>query len=653
MEETTKNNINTEDNEFKDVELMEDDEKEEVQKVYDKHSGLTFKIPEDFRICEETGEIYKFTKDGPKRISPNLIWITGIIHNLDDDTEKLKLQIEKRGKIKEGIFLKSQVYSSPMELANFGIPINVTNSRNIIQYLAELEAENQDSIPVIKAVSKLGWREGKFLPFSKDSDIVIDIDYKLQKWINGYTAKGTLEEWIEYIKPYRDNSIFRFIMAASFAAPLLTLIGHRIFIVFNWGNSRAGKTSALKAALSVWGNPEDLTHTFNTTAVGIERLAGFHNDLPLGLDEKQVNKSQTDIEKMIYMLGNGISKIRGNKTGGIQQMNTWNTIILATGEETISTTNSTTGVQTRCLEIEGSPYNYDERKASQMYNVISQQYGTAGPFFINKLIQVYGQDDYKTLKEEYQKIFKQVENNTENDILSYVSSVSMVTLADILIGKWLFDEGEEKSFEMATDILNNLDSSKDIDVVDKCYEYIVSWIKGNHKSFDTYKENKKEYEKTLQKMNIEDDLTDTDRTKKSFGIYDDGVYYLLRYILEDKLQVKGFNYRKMVSEFAKRGYIKPTRDDDGYIITNTVQKKYRGTNTRFFAFPVEMMEKRLSEEEKIIEEKNLHAQLMGYKDNKDKEEKFDKYFPNLITEDKLENAEELVKLQNELEERGI
>ena len=39
------------------------------------------------------------------------------------------------------------------------------------------------------------------------------------------------------------------------------------------GNSRDGKTSALKAGLSVWGNPDDLTLTFNATAVGIERLA--------------------------------------------------------------------------------------------------------------------------------------------------------------------------------------------------------------------------------------------------------------------------------------------------------------------------------------------------------------------------------------------
>ena len=83
------------------------------------------------------------------------------------------------------------------------------------------------------------------------------------------------------INPYRKNNLFRFILASSFASVLLTPLGHRIFMVFNWGNSRAGKSAALYAALSVWGNPYDLVTTFNTTAVGIERLAGFYNDLPL------------------------------------------------------------------------------------------------------------------------------------------------------------------------------------------------------------------------------------------------------------------------------------------------------------------------------------------------------------------------------------
>lgn len=310
-----------------------------------------FKIPCPFEITEK-GQILYETKDGVARLSHLLVFPTAVIKNLDTGEEKLKLAVRKGKEWKEGIFLKSKVYGSPIELANFGIPVNSGNSKVFVKYLAELEAENQDTIPTIETVSKLGWRNGHFVPFSKDCPYEIDIDYKLDKWINAYTSKGTLKEWREEIRPFRKNTIFRFILASSFASVLLEPLGHRIFMVFNWGNSRAGKTSALFSALSVWGNPYNLVMTFNTTAVGVERLAGFYNDLPLALDEKQVNKSQTDLEKIVYMLSSGTSRIRGNKTGGVQAMNSWKTIILATGEETISTTNTTTGVQTRCLEIE-------------------------------------------------------------------------------------------------------------------------------------------------------------------------------------------------------------------------------------------------------------------------------------------------------------
>lgn len=310
-----------------------------------------YKIPCPFEITEK-GQILYETKDGIARLSHLLVFPTAIIKNLDTGEEKLKLAVRKGREWKEGIFLKSKVYGSPIELANFGIPVNSGNSKVFVKYLAELEAENQNTIPIVETVSKLGWRNGHFVPFSKDCPYEIDIDYKLDKWINAYTSKGTLKEWREEIRPFRKNTIFRFILASSFASVLLEPLGHRIFMVFNWGNSRAGKTAALFSALSVWGNPYNLVMTFNTTAVGVERLAGFYNDLPLALDEKQVNKSQTDLEKIVYMLSSGISRIRGNKTGGVQAMNSWKTIILATGEETISTTNTTTGVQTRCLEIE-------------------------------------------------------------------------------------------------------------------------------------------------------------------------------------------------------------------------------------------------------------------------------------------------------------
>ena len=106
-----------------------------------------------------------------------------------------------------------------------------------------------------------------------------------------YCQAGEMEKWVETMRPHRERDKFRFILAASFAAPLLRILKQRIFFVYNWGGSKGGKTAALKAALSAWGDPERLMVNFNATQVGLERTASFFCDLPLGIDERQDRKS--------------------------------------------------------------------------------------------------------------------------------------------------------------------------------------------------------------------------------------------------------------------------------------------------------------------------------------------------------------------------
>jgi len=463
------------------------------------------------------------------------------------------------------------------------------------------------------------------------------------------------------MRPFRKNNKFRFMMSASFATPLLKLIGHRIFVVLNWGNSRAGKTSALKAALSVWGNPNDLTLTFNTTAVGIERLAGLYNDLPLALDEKSKN-NQSSIEKIIYMLGNGISRIRGNKTGGIQQMNTWNTIVLATGEEPISDENSRTGISTRCIEIEGSPYDRDEKKASEIYKIVKQYFGTAGPRFIENLINEYKEDDYKKLKDKYEEILARIEESTTNNVSSYISAVSLITLADILIGKWLFDEEESKSYEMAEEILEGLDKAEEIDIVEKCYELISAWILSNYKHFNSFNPIEDDLDKIQRQLNVDDDITEID-SNISYGVYEKetAIYYVFPNVLRREIESQGYSFRKITSEFAKRGYIKPDKNAKGKLIATSIQKTYRGVNTRFYAFKL-LDKKKLPIETQRRLEREEEALLRGAK-NPEELDKRDEYVKQSINYNNNNKSnklnvpivehEELMKIRIELEEKQI
>lgn len=539
------------------------------------------KFPMKYKIRDN--KIYRLKKRGKDWVeillSPLPVFIIGVVNNVDVGDEKLIIALYKYNKWKTGIFPKTTIYNSSniVNLSSFGVPVSSSNDSHFVDYFSKLEEENINNLMPITAVAKLGWRENntKFVPYSED--IMLDLDFKLQKWSDGYKQKGKLEDWINEIKSLRDNTLFRFILSSSFASPLLSILGHRIFVVYNYGASRAGKTAMLHTALSVWGNADDLMCTFNTTAVGIERLAGFFNDLVLGIDEKQIQKSQNELEKLIFMLSSGIGKIRGNKTGGVQEINTFNVLVLSTGEQPITTDDSTTGVSTRILELDGSPFNYDEELSSNMYEITKKYYGTAGRKYIEILINKYGNNQYEELKRMFEEFKKELKIKTQNDVQSYISSVAVVVLADMITSKELFEEEErEKSIQMGLEILEKLGTAKEIDVVEKAYENIKSWIISNYKFFDMVKlPNERNY--------AADDVV-SNNFRESFGLYDNDIYYVHRNILKDWLEQNNYSYKKIINGFAEKGYILVSKDENGKIKDKAIQKKFRGINHRMYAF---------------------------------------------------------------------
>jgi len=559
-------------------------------------------LPSNFIV--ENSKLYEIKKEKDKEgniietkslFSSVIPILLDIISNEDSEEEKVKIAIYKYNKWKVGIFPKDIVFNhlEIIKLSSFGLPVNSLTAKKFVYYFSQFESINLETQKPVRAVTKLGWRDNFkiFVPFT--NEIVVDLDYKLQKWLEGYTQKGELKEWINEIKLLRNNTIFRFILSSSFAAPLLRILEHRIFVVYNYGDSRAGKTAMLHTALSVWGNPENLMCTFNTTAVGMERLAGLFNDLVLGIDEKQIQKSQNELEKLIFMLSSGTGKVRGNKTGGVQELNTFNVLVLATGEQTITTEESTTGVATRILELQGSPFNYNEELSSKMYEITKKYYGTTGRKYIEILINNYSQNNYKRLKDMFEEIKKELKSKTTNDIYSYISSVAIIVLADMVVSKELFEENnKENSLKMGLEILEKLGTAQEIDVVEKAYLEITSWILSNYKAFDKYKiENYTEY-----------DDTESCSFKESFGLFDKGVYYVHTSILKEWLRKHNYSTRKIIDGLADRHYIDVNISESGKV-EKAIQKKFRGINNRMYAFPTpfdlkERLEKELIQQQK-------------------------------------------------------
>lgn len=437
----------------------------------------------------------------PQLICRTPIILTQRIKSLETGEEKIEVAFKRDENWQTAIFPRSVVFTSRgiTALADLGCTITSENAKMVVRFLERLESENIDIINKAESTSTFGWQpRGRFLP-GHGEDIVIDVDPSMKGWVAAYHKNGTFDEWVELMEPHRQRDNFRFILASSFTAPLLRILSQRIFFVYNWGSSKGGKTAGLKAALSAWGNPEKLMVNFNATQVALERIAAFYNDLPLGIDERQLaGSNQESIEKIVYMIASGTGRTRGNKAGGLQAMNTWRTVCLATGEEPLSRSSTETGVSTRVLEIYGGPFD-DEKSASEMHQKSCEHYGWAGDYFIECLLRT----DEKDIIENYHKMVEEVTKVSDGISGSHISGIAAVALADCMIEEWIFHNREpqkEGSREKEALVINEkvwnrallmtqsvmkeqLDLGIEDDVNMNATQYVVDWILSNKAFF--------------------------------------------------------------------------------------------------------------------------------------------------------------------------
>lgn len=523
------------------------------------------------RLRQAEGFIYSekgISEINQKTMTPALVCRTPIIltkrlKSLETGDERIEIAFKRDDRWHTAIYPRSTIFSSRKitDLADLGCTVTSENSRQVVKFLGALEAENIDVIPKNDATSTFGWQPGRrFLP-GHDEGITLDIEPSQRGMAAAYCKNGTLEQWIATMAPHRARERFRFILAASFAAPLLRIVKQRIFFVYNWGGSKGGKTAALKAALSAWGDPERLMVNFNATQVGLERTASFFCDLPLGIDERQLaGTKQESLEKLVYMIASGTGKIRGSKTGGIQTTYQWRTVALATGEEPLTTDTSQTGVSTRVLEIYGGPFD-DETEASMMHQRAALNCGWAGPEFIKYILQI----DEREIVDEYERMQSFVRAISDGKNGSHISGIATVALADAMIDQLFFDGTKESAWEsakaMAASILVNQVESNATDVNENAVQFVVDWVLSNKAYFGT----------------------NAVGTCLGFTNESGNIAYIFPSMLNQALSKAGYSPKKTMKYMAEQGLISSNIERSGKKVY-TVVKWFETRSCRFVEF---------------------------------------------------------------------
>lgn len=361
-------------------------------------------------------------------------------------------------------------------LSSVGVSVTSGERANaLVDYLRDILDLNQDVIPEVKSVSRMGWNEEGFSPYV--SGVVFDSADSFRGIYNAISQVGSYDEWKKEALDARSYSITsRIVLAASFASVLVEPLGCLPFFVHLWGmDSGTGKTVSQMLGASVWANPavgQSFFQTFRGTTVGFEMMAGFLHSLPLFLDDLQLAKDKHgNVIFNVYDLASGTGKLRSNKALGLSYTPTWSNCFITSGETPLVGENDGAGAVNRVIEIECRASEKTIRDGHKTANALKQNYGWAGMEFVARFMEPGQKERAAAL---YDDFFKSC---TENDTTEKQAMAAAVVLtADTLATEWIFRDGRSLTVREIGEFLKSRSS---VSLADRGYEIICDWVAVN------------------------------------------------------------------------------------------------------------------------------------------------------------------------------
>jgi len=442
--------------------------------------------------------------------------------NIDTGMTKLMIAFERGGRVRYLIRDKRDLFDSRkiIELSSADVAVTSKTAANLSQFLCEIEDLNYESIPEQDSVGRLGWLDdGSFSPFMED--VAFDGDAAFGKIFTAMHESGEYETWQQCAIGCRSYSITAQIMlAASFASVLLPKIGGLPFFVHLWGvDSETGKTVALMLAASVWGDPQvgRYVQTFRSTKVGHEYTANFLKNIPLCIDEKQLD-SKFDV----YQLAEGVGKTRGNKSGGIAETPTWNLAILTTGETPLTNAGAGAGALNRVIDIECKTENKVIEDGKTTAKILRKHYGFAGKRFLAQLTP----ELLAEAEDLHDKYYRQLQVLDKTDKQS--APAALILTADYLADKLIFRTGNVLT---PAKIMDFLKSKSEVSAGLRGYDYLCDWVAMNTSKFSV------------------------DCTGETFGVIECDTAYINRTAFRKACTDGGYNESAVLSWLKAKGLI--------------------------------------------------------------------------------------------------
>lgn len=457
----------------------------------------------------------------------------------EDGSEKIKLAYYTNYEWNYVIVDKSIISStqSIIKLSDLGIAVNSENAKYLIKYLTEIENLNKDKIKTEISVSRLGWINDKLVPYDKTYEF--DNAKDLPRVDERFGTSGKLEDWVEFFKERRKiNNITRIIMAGAVASILLKYIKQSGFTIHIFGESGYGKTLACMVGQSIFGNPSQndssgIGINFNFTNAGLEYRLNLYNNIPLFINEMQLQRDAKDYDKMLFMIESGRGKARSTKVGGVGKENSWNNVVITNGEKNIVKTNSDNGAYNRCLCCEILQDAFDN--PMEVADFVKENYGNP----IREILKHLGDYDIKKIFKE-----KREETKVQENIITEKQKIleAIIMTGDKILTDTIF---KDEYYLTINDFENKVVKEKETAIEERAYEVVKDWVITKERCF-----------LSKDSDGTEDRYKNIDIYGKKMAGVNNGYIAFLIQPLKKVLEENGFDFGQITSVWKRKGYTK-------------------------------------------------------------------------------------------------
>lgn len=316
------------------------------------------------------------------------------------------------------IVLPSGILSDPREFSKFleenHIIIQHWQLPGIIVYYRKYLQQLQQITDVAEVYTQFGWKDNmqKFVigetcitPTGQESARLTDAlrmsSKKLFSTEIAYSVAGDYATWKQAINTYTKPRMepYLFAVLTAFGAPLFSFVsastetGGMVSLLST--ASGQGKTTALNAALSVYGHPNSLRLSGKDTHLAVLNRAGIAGNLPVAIDELSTLDGK-QLSSLVHHLTQGRSKVAMTQTGRERDSTlAWRTITLASTNHSIveAISSEKTVAEAEAMRLFEYPVGLqdtliiDKASADVLFNTFQHNYGHAGIEYLTWLVQ--------------------------------------------------------------------------------------------------------------------------------------------------------------------------------------------------------------------------------------------------------------------------